>query len=205
MEKVAARFGFWCALIAFLAAAGYSVVQILQVLGLVGPPWDAVLIYAFSFAIAWPFMLAILALHRLTPERLKLWSGAGLLFAVMYAVYVCLMYVVQLGTAIPLTLRGTPNTLFAVDRYSLFWVIDGMGYICMGLSTLFAAAAFDREELWIRRFFVANGLFTAVIVFIYFYPAFSIRLLLLGTPWILTAPGSILLLAVHFARQARRT
>ncbi len=203
MDKVAARFGFWCALTAFVAAAGYSVVQILQVLGLVGAPWDAIFIYAFSFGIAWPFMLAIWALHRVTRESRQLWSGAALLFAVIYSVYVCLMYAVQLGTAIPLALRGTPNALFAVDRYSLFWAIDGLGYICMGFSTLFAAGAFERNEIWTRHFFVANGLFTSVIAFIYFYPVFSVQLLLLGTPWILTAPGSILLLALRFARERR--
>ncbi len=100
-------------------------------------------------------------------------------------------------------LRGTPNALFAVDRYSLFWAIDGLGYICMGFSTLFAAGAFERNEIWTRHFFVANGLFTSVIAFIYFYPVFSVQLLLLGTPWILTAPGSILLLAFRFARERR--
>lgn len=193
------RFGFVSALIAFLAAAGYSVAQVLQVLGLVGWPWDDALIYGFSFAIAWPFLLAMLALHFETSGPSRLWSGAGLLFALMYATYVVLMYAVQLGTALPLKLAHVPNALFAVDRWSLFWAIDGLGYICMGLATLFAAGALPHG--WARRFFLANGLFTPVIAVIYFWPHFSIPLLLCGTPWIVTAPGSMLLLALWFRRR----
>jgi hypothetical protein len=203
MHKVVYRVGFWSALIAFLASVGYSVVQVLQVLRILVWPTDVILIYAFSFCIAWPFMLAVLALHYSTPAEKKLWSHAGLLFAVMYATYVTLMYAVQLGTAIPLALRGTPNVYLVVDRYSLFWTLDAMGYICMGLATLFAAPTFTPSEKWTRRFFFANGLFTAVIAFVYFYPVFSIPLLLLATPWIITSPGSLLLLAICFARRAR--
>lgn len=203
MQVMECRFGYWSALIAFLSGCGYSVAQILQVLGLLHWPWDDILIYGSSFAIAWPFMLAMLALHRVTPAARQLWSGAGLLFAAIYAAYVTLMYAVQLGSALPLKLHGTPNPLYAVDRYSLFWVLDGLGYICMGLATLFAAQAFDPAARWVRLLFFINGCFTAVIAVIYFYPVFSIGLLLLGTPWILTGPGSLLMLALWFARDAR--
>ena len=203
MQRGVLRIGFWSALIAFVAGAGYSVVQVLQVLRILVWPTDAILIYAFSFCIAWPFLLAMLALHHSTPDEKKFWSHAGLLFAVMYAGYVTLIYALQLGTAIPLALRGTPNVFLVVDRYSLFWTLDAMGYICMGLATLFAAPVFAASEKWPRRFFVANGLFTAVITFVYFYPTFSIPLLLLATPWIITGPGSLLLLAVCFACRRR--
>ncbi len=196
------RFGFWFALAGFCAAAGYSVAQILQVAGVLRWPWDDALIFGFSFAIAWPFMLAMLALHHVTPPARSIWSGAGLLFAALYAGYVILMYAVQLGTALPLKLQGHPDPLFAVDRWSLFWALDGMGYICMGLATLFAARAFAPADGGVRRIFLANGLFTAVIAGIYFYPVFSIPLLLLGTPWIVTGPGSLLLLALWFRKNS---
>lgn len=190
------RFGFRFALTAFLAAAGYSIVQVLQVLGLLHWPWDDALIYGFSFAIAWPFMLAMLALHRMTFDALKIWSGAGVLFSVIYATYVALMYAVQLGTALPLKLSGAPNALYAVDRWSLFWALDGLGYICMGLGMLFAAQALP--EGWTRRFFLANGLFTGVVAAIYFWPHFSVGVLLFGLPWIVTGPGALLALALWF-------
>lgn len=201
MQNQTRRFGFVSALTAFAGAAAYSIAQILQIAGWLNWPWDEGLIYGASLLIAWPFMLAMLALHRLTPEAQKIWSGAALLFAVMYATYVALMYVVQLGTALPLRLSGTPNPLYAVDRYSLFWAIDGLGYICMGFATLMGAQALPAHS-WPRRLFLANGLFTAVIALIYFWPRFSTGLLLLGTPWIVTAPGSILALAFWFGKRS---
>ncbi len=203
MQVVEYRFGYWSALIAFVGGCGYSAAQILQVVGFLHWPWDETMIYGFSFPIAWPFMLAMLALHRVTPPARQLWSGAGLLFSTIYAAYVTLMYAVQLGSALPLKLHGTPNPLYAVDRYSLFWALDGLGYICMGLATLFAARAFAPADRWARILLLANGCFTAVIAVIYFYPVFSIGLLLVGTPWILTGPGSLLMLALWFARGSR--
>ncbi len=201
-NKSAATMGFYCALIAFIAASGYSVAQILQVLGFVVYPLDAILIFGFSLCIATPFMIAFLALHYVTPGDKRFWSHAALLFAIMYATYVSLMYVVQLGVAIPMSLHGTPIEFLTVTRYSFFWALDGLGYICMGLATLFAVPVFARQGIqrWLRWFFLANGLLTPVIAFIYFYPSFSIPLLLLGLPWIVTAPGSMLLLALFFRK-----
>jgi hypothetical protein len=201
-NKSAATIGFYCALIAFMAAAGYGVAQILQVLGFVVFPLDAILIYGFSLCIATPFMIALLALHYVTSGDKRFWSHAALLFAIMYATYVSLMYVVQLGVAIPMSLHGTPIEFLTVTRYSFFWALDGLGYICMGLATLFAVPVFARQGIqrWLRWFFLANGLLTPVIAFIYFYPYFSIPLLLLGLPWLITAPGSMLLLALFFRK-----
>jgi hypothetical protein len=209
MDKTIYKLGFWSAFAAFIAAAGYSVVQILQVVGLVRYPWDAILIYVSSLCIVIPFMLAILALHYSVPNDKKIWSHAALLFTVMYAVYVALNYVVQLGTVIPLSLRGASEEIRFLNQtpHSLFWDIDALGYIFMGLATLFAVPVFAKQGLqrWVRRFFLANGLFTPVIALVYFYPHFSYSLLLLAMPWIITVPGSILLLALYLKSQQQHT
>lgn len=199
------KVGFWSALVASVGAVGYSVAQILQVVGLVSPPLDAILIYGFSLCIATPFIVAMLALHYLTPERKKFWSHAALLFTVMYALYVNLNYIVQLLTVIPASLRGALDPIRVLDQtpHSLFWDVDALGYIFLGLATLFAVPVFAKTglEKWIRYFFLANALMTPVIALVYFYPDFSITLLLLATPWLITATGSILLLAFFFQRK----
>jgi len=200
---IVAKFGFWSAFVSFVAAAGYSVVQFLQLLGIVRWPFDAIGIYGFSLVIAAPFMLAILALSRSTPDEKKIWSQAALLFAVMYTAYATLMYTIQLATGVPLALRGNANPLFAVGRFSLFWSLDALAYVCMGISMLFAVPVLARHgfERWVRWFFLANGLLTPVIALVYWYPVFSTKLLLLASPWVITAPGSILLLAIYFKRR----
>ena len=197
MDKTLYKIGFWSALIAFVAASGFSIAQILQIVGLVSYPWDEILIYGFSLFIAAPFMLALLALHYVTPVEKRFWSHAAVLFAVMYAIYVNLNYIVQLTAVIP---YAAPNPVLVQTPHSLFWTVDALGYIALGLATLFAVPLFAKQGIqkWVRWFFLANGLITPLISFVYFYPTFSTTLLLLGLPWIVTATGSMLLLALFF-------
>jgi hypothetical protein len=192
MKKDIALIGFYAAITAFLAAVGYGVVQILQVIGVI----------VYPLAIAPPFLLAILALHQMVPDDRKFWSQAALLFALMYTVYVVLMYTVQLATVIPLSLRDPAKNILTVTPHSFFWTLDALGYICMGLSTLFAAFIFKKDgpQKWLRRFLITNGLVIPLIGFAYFYPHFSTWVLFIGSPWIITAPGSVLLLAAFFRR-----
>jgi hypothetical protein len=199
MDKTIYRIGFWTALVAFVAAASFSVVQILQVIGLIGKPWDEILIYGFSLFIATPFMLALLALHHATPEEKRFWSSAAVLFGVIYVTYVTLNYAVQLTAVIP---YPDPDPVLIQTPHSLFWTVDALGYIALGFATLFAAPIFAKEglERWVRRFFLANGLIIPLFAVVYFYPHFSTTLLLLGLPWVVTAPGSMLMLALFFRR-----
>lgn len=207
MNTTAAKLGFYSAIIAFIGALGYSIAQIMQVIGVLSFPLDAILIYGLSLVIAAPFMLSMVSLHYTVPKKKKVWSHAALLFAVMYVMYVTLNYVVQLATVIPASLRGTLQAIRVLDQtpHSLFWDVDGLGYICMGIATLLAVPVFEKIGLqrWVRGFFLANAFMTPVIATIYFYPVFSSALLLIGFPWVITCSGSLLLLALYFKKQLR--
>jgi len=196
------KIGFWSAGVAFVAALGFSVVQILQVMGILTNPWDAILIYGFSLFIATPFMLSMLALHYVTPEDKRFWSHAAVLFSAMYAIYVTLNYVVQLTAVIP---YAAPDPVLIQTPHSLFWTVDALGYIALGLATLFAVPLFAKKGLqkWLRWFFLANFLVTPLISFVYFYPVFSTTLLLLGFPWIVTVLGSIAVLTLFFRKHEK--
>jgi len=205
MNKHEALFGMYSAMIAFLAAAGYGIVQILQVASLLSYPLDVRLIYSFSLAIAPPFLLSVLALHYILPAERRFWSHAALLFTLLYTGYVILTYGVQLATVIPASLHNPQETLLTMTPHSLFWTLDALGYICMGIATFLAAFAFkknDRSTLWLRRFLLANGLILPIICIAYFYPHFSTWVLIIGSPWLITAPGSMLLLALFFKKKA---
>jgi hypothetical protein len=198
------RLGFYASLTACIASIVFSVVQILQVVNLLPRPADEIFIFASSLCIATPYVLAMLALHHTARDGQKIWTHAALLLGVVYAVYVSLNYVVQLGTVIPARVQGTLGDVRLLDQtpHSLFWDVDALGYIFLGLSTLFAAFAFDANERWLRRFLVANAAITPLIALVYFYPHFSIALLLLATPWLVTLPGTLVLLTRHFRRLA---
>jgi len=53
----------------------------------------------------------------------------------------------------------------------------------------------EKQEKWDDVFA------TPLIAFVYFYPEFSEKLLLLGIPWTITAPMAMLLLAIFFKKK----
>ena len=164
-KKLVSDVGFYAAAIAFFAVAGYCIVQILQILGVLSYPLDANLIYGFSLGIAPPYLISVIAVHHYVPNSRRIWTHIAVAFSTMYASYVSLNYVVQIATVVPATLHGTADDIRVLDQtpHSLFWDVDALGYICMGI-----------------------------------YPDFSTTILLIALPWIITTPGSLLLLALFF-------
>jgi len=205
MDKTIYKIGFWSGLFAFGATTAYVIVQILQVVGVFNFPMDEILIYGTSLCIVIPFVLEILALHYVTPGEQKIWSHGALIFAVIYAVFVTANYVVQLGTVIPMKLRGASHEIRILEQtpHSLFWNFDALGYIFMGLATLIAVPVFEKHgfQKWVRISFIANALVTPLITIVYFYPLYSEKLLVLGFPWGITAPLAMLLLSIMFKRK----
>ncbi len=205
MNKTIYKIGFWSGLIAFLATVGFNIVQILQLIRVFNYPLDEIFIYGFSMCIVVPFILEMLALHYVVPTEKKFWSHAALIFTVIYAVFVTANYVVQLATVIPMTVKGTADSIQILKQtpHSLFWDFDAIGYISMGLATIFAVPVFKKQgfQKWVRYSFLAHGFITTpLITFVYFYPVFSEKLLLIGIPWIITAPLAMLMLAIMFKK-----
>jgi hypothetical protein len=199
--------GYWSGLAAFAAVVAYDAVQILQVMGVLGFPTDEILIYATSLCIVVPFILEMLSLHYLTARDKRFWTHASLIFTIIYAVFVVSNYVVQLATVIPSKLNETSQAVHILEQtpHSMFWNYDAIGYISMGLATLFAIPALRKSgfDRWVRFSFIAHVLVTPLISIVYFYPTYSNKLLFLGFPWAITAPAFMLLLAIMLkGRQA---
>ena len=206
MKKTIYKVGFWSGIFAFGSTTAFVIVQLLQLLGILKYPLDEILIYGFSLCIVIPFLLEMLALHHITPTEKQFWSHAALIFTVLYVAFVTANYVVQLATVIPMTLRGTADEIQILKQtpHSLFWNYDAIGYIFMGLATLFAVPVFEKQgfQKWVRYSFLIHSLVTPLIAFVYFYPNFSEKLLLIGIPWVITAPVFMLLLAIMFKRNS---
>lgn len=199
-----ARVGYWAGIYAFGATVSYVLVQLLQLMRVFKYPLDEILIYGASLCIVFPFVLAMLALHYVTPDDRKFWTHAALIFTVMYAVFVTANYVVQLATVIPFTMRGQGNEIRLLQQtpHSLFWDFDALGYIFMGIAMFVAlpALARDGRQRTVRIAFWANALVTPFICFVYFYPNYTERLLILGLPWAITAPIAMFALACTFRK-----
>jgi hypothetical protein len=206
MNKMICKIGFLSGLIAFTSTIAFTIAQILQLLGVLRYPLDEILIYGFSLCIVIPFLLEMLALHHIAPTEKKFWSHAALIFTVLYVAFITANYVVQLATVIPMTLQGRSDEIVMLKQtpHSLFWDFDAIGYIFMGFATLFAIPIFEQQgfQRWVRYSFLVHSLVTPLIVFVYFYPNFSEQLLLIAIPWGITAPVSMLLLAIMFKQDS---
>jgi hypothetical protein len=206
MNKTIHRIGFWSGFVAFTSTVAFVIAQMLQLFGILHYPLDEILIYGFSLCIVIPFLLEMLALHHIAPPEKKFWSHAALIFTVLYVAFVTANYVVQLATVIPMTLQGDSDEILILRQtpHSLFWDFDAIGYIFMGFATLFAVPVFEQQgfQRWVRYSFLLHSLVTPAIVFVYFYPNFSEQLLLMAIPWGITAPLSMLLLAIMFKKDA---
>jgi hypothetical protein len=204
METNINRIGHRTGIIAFTANILFVIAQVLQLVGVLIFPYDEIFIYGFSLCIVVPFLLEMLALHHATQASKKYWSHAALIFTVIYAIFVTANYVVQLATVIPMTLNGSsyPIEVLRQTPHSMFWDYDAIGYISMGLASLMVLPIFNKQgfEKLVRMAFLANALVTPLIAFVYFYPVFSERLLLLAIPWTVTAPMAMLLLALWFKK-----
>ena len=213
MQNTISRIGFWAAIVALVGAVGYIITVPLQIFNLTTPLQNSILAFISSLIIATPFLVAMLALHYTVPEDKRFWTHTAIALAVIYVTYNTLNYVVQLTTVIPAgyswtfeNQQGTPGPLSLLNQtpHSLFWDVDGLGYIFLNLATLFAVPVFERRGLenWVRRFFLINGLITPLFAISYFYPTFSVPILLLGgIPWAITVPGSLLCLALYFRQR----
>jgi hypothetical protein len=153
METAIARVGFWGAVIAFVGVAGYDASVPLQVLNLVTPLQDAT--FASSLIIATPFLLAMVALHYTVPGSKKFWTSVAIVLSVIYTTYCSINYIVQLTTVIPAgsfwTLsnqQGTQGPLSLLNQipHSLFWDLDGLGYLFMGFD---AVCVSSLREKWL--------------------------------------------------------
>ncbi|OYQ65114.1 hypothetical protein B9G53_08435 [Pseudanabaena sp. SR411] len=206
MNKTVHKVGFWSGFIAFFSTVAFVIVQMLQLFDVLSYPLDEILIYGFSLCIVIPFLLEMLALHYIAPTEKKFWSHAALIFTVLYVAFVTANYVVQLATVIPMTLQGTSDEILILRQtpHSLFWDFDAIGYIFMGFATLFAIPIFEKQgfQRWVRYSFLVHSLVTPLIVFVYFYPNFTEKLLLIAIPWGITAPLLMLLLAIMFKKDS---
>jgi len=205
MNTRIAKVGYWSGITAFTAVVAYDAVQILQVAGVLQFPLDEILIYGTSLCIVVPFVLEMLAFHHVTAKDKQFWTHAALIFTIIYAVFVTANYVVQLATVIPSKLNNASLTIHVLEQtpHSMFWNYDAIGYISMGMATLFAIPALSKIgfERWVRISFIAHALVTPLITIVYFYPTYTHKLLFLGFPWAITAPVFMLLLAIMLKRR----
>jgi len=215
LSPTVSKLGYWSALLASLFSIVYVVGQLAEWFGLLGSaggpesPSTAlgiVVLLIPSLFLAPSFALLMLCVHYYAPEGKKVWSHAGIMFATIYAVMICINYYVQLTLVLPHLMRGEIESIrpFLFTPFDSFmYSVDVLGYSFMSLSTLFAAFVFTGAglERTARRFLIGNGLLIPFLLLqIYYHP-----LIWAASLWAITFPGATISLAMIFKRNQTET
>jgi hypothetical protein len=199
-EEHVRRFGYYSATAAAAASIAYGVPQVLQVAGMLPTPLDRFLIFAPSLLLAPCFVLALAAAYDDATREQRIWRLAGLAFALLYAGFVSLVYVNQLGVVLPRELAGEAQgfALLACCGFRQpMTAIDLLGYTYMSLATLFVAPTYRGALRWALAL---NGLLAVPIFLQLFWPA----LIWVASPWLVVFPVAMLLLARDFEGTTRK-
>ncbi len=210
ISPTVSKLGYWSAILASLFSLIYIIGQLAEwfdLLGSGGGPENAstalglIVLLVPSLLLAPSFALLILCVHYYAPESKKIWSHAGIIFAVVYTVMVSINYYVQLTLVVPHLMSGEVESIrpFLFTPFDSFiYSVDVLGYSFMSLSTLFAAFVFNGTglERTARRFLIANGLLIPFLALqIYYHP-----LIWIASLWAITFPGSTISLAIIFKK-----
>ena len=194
------RFGFWAAIAALVTSVAYGLAQIAQIAGFLHDPWDRILIFAPSLALAPSFVVTTAALYAVAPPPRRALAVSALALAIMYGTFVSIVYVTQLSVVIPHEIQGDRSTyaVFACCGPGQFTTgVDLLGYTMMSLSTLFAGFIFAPAgpHRWTRRWLIANGLLAPFLLGQLVWAA----LIYVGALWLVTFPVSMIGLARAFS------
>lgn len=206
------KLGYWSGILTTLFSLLYIIGQLAEWfgwLGSAGGPESSstslgiIVLLIPSLLLAPSFALLMLSVHYYAPQDKKIWSHAGILFAAVYTVMVCINYYVQLTLILPHMLKNDlePVRPFLFTPFDSFsYSIDVLGYSFMSLTTLFAAFVFAGKGLHrtIRVFMIANGLLIPFLALqIYYHP-----LIWFAAAWAITFPGVSISLTKLFKKGA---
>lgn len=143
--------GIWSAGAALFFSLAYIVAQFFEWAGMLGStggpnasstPLGIAILLTPSLLLGPSFVVLCSALHASAPAERKVFTLAGLAFAIMYAVLTGLVYFVQLTFVGPRLSAGDTagiELLLFVPYESFLFAIDLFGYSLMSAATLFAA------------------------------------------------------------------
>ena len=207
------RVGFWAAVSSALFSLLYILFQLAEWVGLLGSaggpesastPLGIALLLTPSVLLAPSFVVMMIGVRYLVPERRQIWAQAGVAFATVYATLIGIVYYVQLTLVMPRMLQGRTediDVLLFRPFDSFLYSVDLLGYSSMSLATLFAAfglvgVASTRTA---RLFLLANGLLLPFLLFQIYVPS----LIWIAALWAVTFPGAAIALAMVFQRRMR--
>jgi len=176
-NRAAQLLGFWSAVLCAIMLLWFSIA-----FGLYQPvlhaPWSGMPIYEHTFEVApflaWAipcflltfcFLFMMICIHTLASREKKLWSLLSLVFAITDTVILSVCYYIKVVVVEYILVHhsneGLIFWLFAPPYpHSIPGAIEGIGYLFMSMSLIFASRLFSGNRLskWIKWTFLFSGL-----------------------------------------------
>lgn len=229
IRNKASRLGFWFSIL--MAAVTFTALALaVTTLPMSGPfcqsgcvsypyedvaafvPHDYIWMYAAIF-MAPIFVMLMACIHNYAPDDKRIFSQAGLAFALIYAALMSMNYIIQIEVMQPSILKGEMDGLVLFSQYNphgIFIALEDLGYLMMSLAFFCSAWVFTRSDKLGRA--LRNLLTISPLLAFAAYIALSLifgknieyrfEVLIITLNW-LTAIGMGILLSVYFKRAAR--
>jgi hypothetical protein len=200
MNKDIYKIGYFSSILAFTGAIGYTIAQIFSppLISFFKFPWNEILIVLPSILLSISYVVVISCLHKVSPNSKKIYSQLSLTFAIMYSVIVSSVYILQLATVIPGTLKNNGEMVrsLSIIHSQPIQAVDGLGYMFLGISAFFAHLIFDKNgvEGKAKRYLRWHGLIAPFsIIPLWIPPVIVVSML-----WFITAPLSLFWISRYF-------
>jgi len=200
MNKDVYKIGYRSSVLAFIGAIGYTIAQIFSppLIPFFNFPWNEILIVLPSIILSISYVVAISCLHKTSSDSKKIYSQLSLTFAIMYSVIVSSVYILQLATVIPGTLKNNGELVksLSIIHSQPIQAVDGLGYMFLGISAFFAYQIFDKNgvEGKARRYLRWHGYIAPFSII----PLWIPPVIVVSTVWFVTAPLSLFWLSRYF-------
>ena len=165
IRKKASRLGFWFAIL--MAAVTFTALALaVTTLPMSGPlcrsgcvsyPYEAVAafvphdyIWMYPAILMAPvFAMLMVCIHNYAPDDKKIFSQAGLAFALIYAALLSMNYIIQIEVMQPSILKGEMDGLALFSQYNphgIFIALEDLGYLMMSLAFFCTALDFHQKR-----------------------------------------------------------
>ncbi len=188
------KVGFWSTLLAALLGFTHLLPQVLSEMKFIPPPKNLLELFLPTLLLATTFLVAMLSLHYAALKEYKIWTALGVVFSVLYCGNVFEIYFNQLSAYHFETLeKGSIENNFVYDNYTFLLRVDLLGYCFISIATFFAAFAFKNNK-WLYRALLWNGIILPFLILAFFYPIFYMAAIF----WIVTFPMAMIYSAMFF-------
>ncbi len=129
ISRVAARLGYWSAILTAVFCALFTVAAVLTEARLLSAPWHVILPIVPSLLLAPSFLVMLACVNAVVSSERQIWSQLGVAFGCVYVPLCVAAYVVELFVVQPRVLRGATGEmalLTLVRSDSVFNAIDGV-------------------------------------------------------------------------------